>query len=44
MRKLPIGILAQINSKDYLLPYECFGKQLYKIGICNDGEKRNISD
>jgi len=36
--------LEQINEKDYLLPWKGTDKQLYKIGICFDGEKRNISE
>ena len=36
--------LTQINNNDYLLPWEGSGKQLFKIGICFDGEKRNISE
>ena len=36
--------LAQINEKDYLLPWKTTDKQLFKIGISFDGEKRNISE
>ena len=36
--------LEQINSKDYFLPWKGSGKQLFKIGICFDGEKRNIGE
>ena len=36
--------LEQINSKDYMLPWKGSGKQLFKIGICFDSEKRNISE
>jgi hypothetical protein len=36
--------LEQINEKDYLLPWRGTNKQLFKIGICFDGEKRNISE
>jgi len=36
--------LAQINEKDYLLPWRTTQKQLYKIGISFDGEKRNIAE
>jgi len=36
--------LAQINNKDYLLPWRSSDKKLFKIGICFDGEKRNISE
>jgi hypothetical protein len=35
--------LAQINEKDYLLPWRTTEKKLFKIGISFDGEKRNIS-
>jgi hypothetical protein len=34
--------LAQIDSKDYLLPWDGSGKQLFKIGVSFDYEKRNI--
>jgi len=36
--------LAQINSKDYTLPWKGSGKQLFKIGVCFDGDKRNIGE
>ena len=36
--------LAQINEKDYLLPWRNTQKQLFKIGISFDEEKRNITD
>jgi hypothetical protein len=36
--------LAQINNNDYLLPWKESGKQLFKIGISFDGEKRNIGE
>ena len=36
--------LAQINDKDYLLPWRSSDKKLFKIGISFDGEKRNISE
>ena len=36
--------LEQINDKDYLLPWRGSDKQLFKIGICFDGEKRNINE
>jgi hypothetical protein len=34
--------LAQIDSKEYLLPWTGSGKQLYKIGVNFDYEKHNI--
>ena len=34
--------LAQIDSKEYLLPWEGSGKQLFKIGVEFDRAKRNI--
>jgi len=34
--------LAQINSKEYLLPWAESGKRLHKIGVDFDYEKRNI--
>jgi hypothetical protein len=36
--------LAQINEKDYLLPWRTTDKKLFKIGISFDGEKRNIGE
>jgi hypothetical protein len=34
--------LAQIDTKEYLLPWEGSGKKLYKIGVDFDTKKRNI--
>jgi hypothetical protein len=34
--------LAQIDSKEYMLPWAESGKQLYKVGVEFDYEKRNI--
>jgi hypothetical protein len=34
--------LAQIDTKEYLLPWEGDGKKLFKIGVEFDREKRNI--
>jgi hypothetical protein len=34
--------LAQIETKEYLLPWKGSGKKLYKIGVEFDYEKRNI--
>jgi hypothetical protein len=36
--------LAQIGSKDYLLPWEGSGKQLVKVGVSFDYGKRNIGE
>ena len=39
--------LAQINSKEYLLPWEGLslqGKKLFKVGVNFDSEKRNIGE
>ena len=36
--------LAQINSKDYLLPWQGSGKKLFKIGVVFDKSKRNIGE
>jgi hypothetical protein len=34
--------LTQIDTKEYLLPWKRSGKQLYRIGVEFDYEKRNI--
>ena len=36
--------LAQINTKDYLLPWTGSGKKLFKVGVDFDSEKRNIGE
>jgi hypothetical protein len=36
--------LAQISTKEYLLPWEGSRKQLFKVGVNIDSEKRNISE
>ena len=36
--------LAQIDKKDYLLPWTGSGKTLFKVGVNFDHEKRNISE
>ncbi|MDR2053335.1 MAG: PD-(D/E)XK nuclease domain-containing protein [Treponema sp.] len=36
--------LAQIDSKDYLLPWQGSGKGLVKVGVSFDWEKRNIGE
>jgi hypothetical protein len=34
--------LAQIDGKDYLLPWEGSGKRLFKIGVEFDRERHNL--
>jgi hypothetical protein len=34
--------LVQIDSKEYLLPWQGFGKKLFKIGANFNRKKRNI--
>jgi len=36
--------LAQIDSKEYLLPWSESGKKLFKVGVVFDYEKRNIGE
>jgi len=36
--------LAQIDTREYLLPWEGSGKRLFKVGVSFDGEKRNIGE
>jgi len=36
--------LEQINTKEYLLPWEGSGKKLFKIGVNFDYDKRNIGE
>jgi len=36
--------LAQIDSREYLLPWEGSGKRLFKVGVSFDSEKRNIGE
>jgi hypothetical protein len=36
--------LEQIDRKDYLLPWQGSGKQLFRIGVAFDHEKRNIGE
>ena len=36
--------LAQIDAKEYLLPWAGGGKKLFKVGVNFDYEKRNIGD
>ena len=35
-------VVAQIDTKEYLLPWEGSGKKLFKIGVVFDHDKRNI--
>ena len=36
--------LAQINSKDYAIPYQAEGKPIVKIGIAFSQETKTVSD
>ena len=36
--------LAQIDRKDYPLPWRAGNRKIIKVGVCFDGEKRNISE
>jgi hypothetical protein len=36
--------LAQIDSKEYLLPWHGSGKKLVKVGVSFDYEKRNVKE
>jgi len=36
--------LAQIDNKDYLLPWKGSGKKLFKVGVSFNHDKRNIGD
>ncbi|MDR0684449.1 MAG: PD-(D/E)XK nuclease domain-containing protein, partial [Spirochaetaceae bacterium] len=36
--------LAQIDSREYLLPWRGSGKKLFKVGVSFDYEKRNIKE
>ncbi|MDR0684856.1 MAG: PD-(D/E)XK nuclease domain-containing protein, partial [Spirochaetaceae bacterium] len=36
--------LAQIDSREYLLPWRGSGKKLVKVGVNFDYEKRNIKE
>jgi hypothetical protein len=36
--------LAQIDSKEYLLPWKGGGKQLFKVGVNFNTKKKNIDD
>ena len=38
------GALAQIDSKEYLLPWAGSGKKLFKVGVVFDSGKRNIGE
>ena len=36
--------MAQIDDKDYTIPYQADNRKLYKIGIVFSTQKRNIAD
>ena len=36
--------LAQIDTKEYLLPWYGSGKKLFKVGVNFDSEKRNVGE
>jgi len=36
--------LAQINTKEYLLPWKGRGKKLFKVGVSFDPKRRNINE
>ena len=36
--------LAQIDTKDYALPFQFDGRKLYKVGVNFSKETRNIDD
>jgi hypothetical protein len=36
--------LHQIDTKDYLLPWQGSGKQLFKVDVSFDYDKRNIGE
>jgi len=36
--------LAQIDTKEYLLPWKERGKKLFKVGVSFDPKKRNIGE
>jgi hypothetical protein len=36
--------LAQIDTKEYMLPWAGSGKKLFKVGVNFDSEKRNIGE
>jgi hypothetical protein len=38
----PKDALAQIDTKEYLTPWQGSGKKLFKVGVVFDSEKRNI--
>jgi hypothetical protein len=44
LKKTAEEAIAQIDAKDYLLPWKGKGKKLYKIGVAIDHEKRNIGE
>ncbi|MDR3012347.1 MAG: ATP-binding protein [Chitinispirillales bacterium] len=44
MDKTADEALAQIDTKEYLLPWTGSGKKLFKVGVNFDSEKRNIGE
>ena len=44
MNKTAGEALAQIDAKEYLLPWEGSGKRLFKVGVEFDHDKRNIGE
>ncbi|MCL2834846.1 MAG: PD-(D/E)XK nuclease domain-containing protein [Treponema sp.] len=44
LKGTPDEALAQIDSKDYLLPWKDSGKKLVKTGVSFDPEKHNIGE
>jgi hypothetical protein len=36
--------LAQIDTKEYLLPWMGSGKKMFKVGVNFDSKKRNIGE
>ena len=40
----PEAALKQIDDKGYLVPYSTNGKQLVKVGVKFDGEKRMLGE
>jgi len=36
--------MAQIDDKDYTIPYQADNRKLYKIGIVFSTQKRNVAD
>lgn len=43
MDKSPDEALAQIDSKDYILPWKADGRKIFKVGVTFSTEKRNVT-